>query len=323
MPRYIDIGANMTDAMFRGVYREKQKHDDDLDAVLERGWKVGLDKVMVTAGCLADIVEAKTLCEKDDRLFTTVGVHPTRCGEFEAEGGDPTAYLAQLEAHIESGGSKVVAIGECGLDYDRLEFCDKEHPNPDPPPCNTQASPALGWQETQRKYFEWHFGLAERFRLPMFLHNRNTGGDFVAMVKEHRARFSTGVVHSFDGGLEEMRELVAMGLYIGINGCSLKTEENLAVVAEVPLDALMIETDAPWCDIRPTHASHRHTQTKFDVVNKPEKWVDGKGVKGRNEPQQIVLVLEAICGVKGIGLEEAAAAIYTNTAKVFFPEERA
>ena len=50
MPRYIDIGANMTDAMFRGVYREKQKHEDDLDAVLERGWNVGLDKVMVTAG---------------------------------------------------------------------------------------------------------------------------------------------------------------------------------------------------------------------------------------------------------------------------------
>jgi len=49
------------------------------------------------------------------------------------------------------------------------------------------------------------------------------------MVKEHRARFSTGVVHSFDGGMDEMRALVEMGLYIGINGCSLKTDENLAV----------------------------------------------------------------------------------------------
>jgi len=119
-----------------------------------------------------------------------------------------------------------------------------------------------------------------------------------------------------------MRELVAMGLYIGINGCSLKTEENLAVVAEIPLDSLMIETDAPWCDIRPTHASHKHTKTKFEVVNKPEKWASGKGVKGRNEPQQIVLVLEAICGIKGIAIEEAAAVVHANTEKVFFPARR-
>jgi len=121
MPRYIDIGANLTDTMFRGVYREKAKHEDDFDAVLQRGWDAGLDKVMVTAGCLKDIEEAKALCEQDDRLYTTVGVHPTRCGEFEADGGDPAAYLAQLEAHlgeahIGSGGSKIVAIGECGLE---------------------------------------------------------------------------------------------------------------------------------------------------------------------------------------------------------------
>ena len=81
----------------------------------------------------------------------------------------------------------------------------------------------------------------------------------------------------------------------------------------------MIETDAPWCDIRPTHASHQHTKSRFEVVNKPEKWSKGKGVKGRNEPQQIVLVLEAICGVRGIDFEEAAETIYENTRKVFFP----
>ena len=151
--------------------------------------------------------------------------------------------------------------------------------------------------------------------------DRNTGGDFVAMIKENRHRFKAGVVHSFDGGVEEMRELVELGLYIGINGCSLKTEENLKVMGEIPLESLMIETDAPWCDIRPTHASHPYTKTKFEIVNKPEKWVSGKGVKGRNEPNAILLVLEAICGFRGIEMEATAEQVYRNTASVFFPSQ--
>ena len=84
------------------------------------------------------------------------------------------------------------------------------------------------------------------------------------------------------------------GLYIGINGCSLRAganatcarqsftavcaEENLAVVAAIPLERLMIETDAPWCDIRATHASHQHVTTMpYEQVKKPDKWTAGKG----------------------------------------------
>ena len=76
----------------------------------------------------------------------------------------------------------------------------------------------------------------------MFLHNRNTGDDFVNMIKANRHRFTNGVVHSFTSTVEEMKQLVDLGLYIGINGCSLKTEENLQVVKEIPRDRLMIET---------------------------------------------------------------------------------
>lgn len=58
-----------------------------------------------------------------DRLFCTVGCHPTRCLEFEAEGSTTDRYLEGLKGVIEKGGSKVVAVGECGLDYDRVQFC--------------------------------------------------------------------------------------------------------------------------------------------------------------------------------------------------------
>ena len=67
---------------------------------------------------------------------------------------------------------------------------------------------------------------------------------------------------------------------------SLKTEDNLSVVKDVPSSSLMIETDAPWCDIRPTHAGHKHIKTCWPQVKK-EKWVKEKMVKGRNEPANI------------------------------------
>lgn len=83
------------------------------------------------------------------------------------------------------------------LDYDRLHFCPKE---------------------TQQKQFERQFDLAESTRLPMFLHNRNTGEDFGKLVSQHRSRFTHGVVHSFTGSVEEMQQYLDLGLYIGING---------------------------------------------------------------------------------------------------------
>ena len=95
----------------------------------------------------------------------------------------------------------------------------------------------------------------------MYLHSRSTKGDFSRIVKENRHKFSTGVVHSFTGDIEEMKELVDMGLYIGVNGCSLKTEENLEMVKKIPLERIMLETDCPYCDIRNSHASSKYVKT--------------------------------------------------------------
>jgi len=129
---------------------------------------------------------------------------------------------------------KLVAIGECGLDYDRFEYADKE---------------------TQLKVFPRHFELTEEFKLPMYLHSRSTEGDFVQIVRQNRHRFTRGVVHSFSGTLEELQAFIDLDLYIGVNGCSLKTKENCEIAKLIPIERMMLETDCPYCDIRNTHFS--------------------------------------------------------------------
>lgn len=78
-----------------------------------------------------------------------------------------------------------------------------------------------------------------------------------------------------------------LDLYIGVNGCSLKTKENIENVKKIPLDKLMIETDAPYCEIRNSSAGSQYVKTKFKSIKK-EKWSPDMLVKGRNEPCQII-----------------------------------
>lgn len=287
--------------MFQGSYHGKQRHEPDLHAVLERGRAAGVEKIMVTAGTLDEAKESLEMVSKHDDLFTTVGIHPTRLSAFEdAPDGPESLVEALLKVAQEGVGlKKVVAIGECGLDYDRTEFCPKE---------------------VQLKNFEHHFRLAEATKLPLFLHDRNTGSDLAEILSANRHRFSTGVVHSFTGTVEQMKAYLDLDLYIGINGCSLKTDENLAVAAEIPTDRLMIETDAPWCGIRATHASSKHVTTQFQQVKDPKKWKGGFSVKGRCEPCHLMQVLEVLASIRKQDIAELASAVYENSRKVFFPD---
>lgn len=84
-------------------------------------------------------------------------------------------------------------------------------------------------------------------RLPLFLHSRAASEDFERLLKERLDQLpERGLVHSFTGTVEEMWRLVEMGFDVGVNGCSMKTEENVEVVRQIPLERLQIETDGPW-----------------------------------------------------------------------------
>jgi TatD DNase family protein len=113
---------------------------------------------------------------------------------------------------------------------------------------------------------------------------------------------------------------VDLDLYIGINGCSLKTQENIDAMCSIPLERLLIETDAPWCEIRPTHAGFKYVQTQFPS-RKKEKWEEGCTVKSRNEPAMILQVLEVIAAARKEDIVSVANTVYENTMKVFCPSE--
>jgi TatD DNase family protein len=242
------------------------------------------------------------------------------------------------------GKKSLVAMGEFGLDYDRLHYCSKT---------------------IQLHSFAAQLKVAASItpQLPLFLHSRAAHADFVRLLKdafgEKLERLEKGgVVHSFTGTAEEMRELMDLGLYIGINGCSFKTVENCAVVKEVHLDRLMIETDGPWCEVRPSHEGWKYLIEKkpaaeneqngtaiapepaqkpqkqnkknqkkapevperFKVVKK-EKWEEGAMVKGRNEPCTIERIAKIIAGIKEVSVEEVCEAAWRNTVTVFGLED--
>lgn len=293
---FIDIAANLTDNMYKGEYNGSIRHTPDISVVLSRAQNVGCVRMLVTAGTLSQSREARTLCKDEPSLFSTVGVHPTRAGEMLP---DPQNYVDRLFEVIEEGKDKVVAVGECGLDYDRTQFCS---------------------ERDQLPGFLAQFDLAERSGLPMFLHDRNTRGDFGRIIRENRSRFSAGVVHSFTGTMEEMQQYVNMDLYIGINGCSLKTKGNLEVAAAVPSDRIMLETDCPYCEIRSTHAGYQFVKTKWPSKDKKKYSVEAT-VKGRNEPCQIRQVCEVLAAVRGVSEDELARSAFNNTMRVFFPKE--
>jgi TatD DNase family protein len=192
---------------------------------------------MVTGSDLEESRKAIELAERYPGLcFATVGVHPCSAKLFDTHPGGSGKLLDELTSLATSAKERglATAYGEIGLDYDRLFLSGKEQ---------------------QLKYFEAQLEIAVKVQLPLFLHSRAASEDFEAVLSSMLSRLpKKGLVHSFTGTREEMERLVALGLDIGTNGCSMKTDENLEVVKAVPLERLQIETDGPWVRLVSTNS---------------------------------------------------------------------
>ncbi|KAJ8468394.1 hypothetical protein ONZ51_g9672 [Trametes cubensis] len=285
--------VNLTDPVFRGFHHGRKKHDDDLEAMLERARAAGVKSMIITGGSLHESKEALELAQQLG-FYATVGCHPTRSAQFDQFRGGPERYLEELDKVIAAnltGKGRVVAVGECGLDYDRTHF-----------------APA----EVQRRHFRSQLALAKKYHLPLFLHSRAAHKDFVQILREEgfdkdggkAVGGKGGVVHSFTGTVQEAAELMDMGFHIGLNGCSLKTAENLATAKSIRPEWIMLETAL--------------NALYFPPGTKPEAFVYGRPVKGRNEPTAIGGVAWVVHKLNdGVPFEKVTEKAWKNTVELF------
>lgn len=157
---------------------------------------------------------------KTHDVYGTVGIHPHNADQARQED-------FQLIEKILSENSKMVAVGECGLDYDRM-FSTKEN---------------------QVRCFEKHIVLAEKFNKPLFLHERSATDDFIKRFKKHPDICKKSVLHCFTGDRVTLDKYLSMGFSIGITGwiCDDRRGRELQeAVSIIPLDRIMVETDAPY-----------------------------------------------------------------------------
>ena len=220
----IDIGANLVHASFR----------EDLREVLLRAQHAGVTTIVVTGTSVEGSRDAQALCASHAGLYSTAGVHPHGAAHCDA------ATIAALRALLAQ--PKVVAVGECGLDFNR-----NYSPHPD-----------------QEKWFVAQLELACEVGKPLFLHSRDAHPRFADIVRGYRERMPAAVAHCFTGEEEELRAYLDLDLYIGITGwiCDERRGQHLhALVRKIPADRLMLETDAPYLtprSLRPQPKSRRN-----------------------------------------------------------------
>jgi TatD DNase family protein len=262
-----DIGVNLTHESFR----------HDLPDVLHRATKAGVHRMVVTGTSVAATRDALVLhAQHPDRLFATAGLHPHHAGDFDAATRDALRELA--------GRPGIVAIGECGLDYYRN----------------------LAPREAQLAAFSGQLELAVATQLPVFLHQRDAHADFMAVLRDYLPRLKGAIAHCFTGQAGELEDCLAAGLAIGITGwiCDERRGAHLLpLMARIPANRLMIETDAPYLlprSLRP-HPPTRRNEPAFLVE------VAATIARARNEPVVSLAASSTAAAAAFFGLSPVAA----------------
>lgn len=215
---------------------------------------------IITCGCDGkSSKKALAMAEKYPYIYAAVGIHP---GNLDS--GTEISEIEQLAKH-----PKCVAIGEIGLDYYWTQDNKKE----------------------QAEIFESQLVLANKLNKPVIVHDRDAHFDTMQMLKKHNPK---GVVHSFSGSSEMAKELLDLGFYIGIGGViTFKNARKLPEVVEMlPLDRILLETDAPYLTPVPYRSKTNHSA-------------------------MIYLTAEKIAEIKNLPTEDILTATFQNALKLF------
>lgn len=251
---WIDTHAHLTSSAF----------DEDRDAVVDRAKAAGVERIL----CIGDSVEASAaairLAGVREEVWATAGIHPHEAGKA------PQDLDEALEPLL--GQARVLAVGEVGLDY-HYDFTPVE---------------------TQQRVFREQVRIAKRVGLPLVIHNRKADDDVIRILREEDAGEVGGVLHCFWGTLETARAALDMGFYLGVGGpVTFKNARELqALLPALPLERLIVETDAPYLAPVPYR---------------------GK----RNEPSYVVETGKALADLLGLDVSELADVTTRNALALF------
>ncbi len=259
--KIIDIGINLMHRSF----------NEDRERVVQSAIEAGVSPLIITGTSeRSSVYAAKYASQYPGKLYSTAGVHPHDAKSCTSETIKNLEKLTKQDC--------VVAIGECGLDYNR------------------DFSP----RDVQRQYFEAQIELACKTGLPLFLHERDAFEDFYKILEKYRSDIPNMVVHCFTGRKEELLAYLELGCYIGITGwiCDERRggKHLIDLVKLIPQDKLMIETDAPFL-------------TPRNLAEKPKN--------GRNEPKFLEHILDELAYHLDEDVQDLADKTYRNT-KSFF-----
>jgi TatD DNase family protein len=242
---------------------------NNIDEVITSAKVVGVDKFLVVGWDIKSSYLAIELANKYPEIYAAIGVHPTDIDGVTDEDFD------KLMTHVND--PKVVAIGEIGLDYHWVK--DPEQ------------------REKQKQWFIKQINVANLYKKPISIHNREAFGDCLAILKEHKPLYG-GVMHCYSGSVELLKDVLDLGLYIGLDGpltfTNAKTPKEVCEV--VPLDRLVVETDSPYLAPHPLRGTV-------------------------NEPKNIALVIDEIARLKEESKKHIIDVLYKNSCRLFGIEE--
>ena len=241
---------------------DAEEFDSDRAQVVQRATVAGVVAQVVPAVTAASWPKLREVCRQHPCLHPAYGLHPVFVDQHQ------DAHLAELREWIER--ERPCAIGECGLDF-HIEELDRER---------------------QRYVFEAQLELAAEFHLPLVIHARRAVEDVIIALK--RIGNLRGVVHSFGGSPEQAQQLWQLGFHIGLGGPLTYPGANRLrrLVAAIPLEQLLLETDAP---------------------DQPDVDIRGQ----RNEPARLTTILHTVAQLRGQPAEEVARATSENARRLF------
>ena len=214
------------------VHLDDERYKDDLNEVLNKARDGGVERFIIPGADPKNLKRAVEIAENNSDVYFAVGVHPYDMDSFEE------SYLEKFINH-----KKCVAVGECGLDYFRLEGSDEEKEKE---------------KSRQKEVFITQIELAKKYKKPLIVHIRDASRDSKEILLKYNAKEVGGVLHCYNAD-EELLSLANDGFYFGIGGVvTFKNAKKLLhVLPKIPLDKILIETDAPYLTPTP-HRGERN-----------------------------------------------------------------